>query len=108
MKEIEVLCKIVYQKQIITKQELITVLNNLKNKKSAEPDNCKPEFYKTLATQPGCIITIVRCLNKVLITGNIPEEWRTSHTKLIPKCATPTTYSADKLFLQDICGNYKK
>lgn len=74
----------------ISREELTKVLKQLKNKKAAGPDKCKPEFYKALVHKPDCMEIMLNCFNEILETGNIPKEWRTSHTKMIPKTAKPT------------------
>lgn len=75
---------------IITVQQAKSAIQSLKNNKSPGPDGCKPEFYKALLRKTGCINTITRCLNKVLETANIPQEWKASNTTMIPKQAKPT------------------
>ena len=74
----------------ISEDEVIKVIKNLKNKKAAGPDQCKPEFYKALITKKKCISTLTKCFNNIIETGDIPQEWRTSQTKMIPKKTKPT------------------
>ncbi len=78
------------QNYAISEKDVTKVIRNLKNKKVAGPDKCKPEFYKAFIEKKKRMSILTKCFNKVLETGDIPHEWRTSQTKMIPKKTKPT------------------
>ena len=75
---------------IITEQEVKSTLRSIKNNKAAGNDNLKPELYKCLVNNDYCIKELTRCFNIMMNDKLLPEEWKSSITKMIPKTARPT------------------
>ncbi|PSN41318.1 hypothetical protein C0J52_20242 [Blattella germanica] len=67
----------------ITKEEIVTAINSLKQKKGAGPDHIYNEHIK--ATQPLLIDLWVRLFNKCIELNKIPEQWTTSIVKILYK-----------------------
>lgn len=69
--------------QDITYSELRDILINSPNKKTPGPDGVSAEFYKGLPD--NWIYHLVRLFNKVLESGDIPQEWAQAEVVLIYK-----------------------
>ena len=74
----------------IEREELKTTIEDQKDDKAPGPDSMKAEFFKELLESDICVETMLRCYNDALMNGNIPEEWKESRTRLIPKKKKPT------------------
>ena len=73
----------------ITIDEVKIQLKKLKNGKSPGPDTIRPEMYKYLLENKKVLETLTKTMNYITESGNIPLEWKTSTTKLIPKNEKP-------------------
>jgi len=65
------------------------VSEKLKAKKSAGPDNLKPEFYKALLGNEICFNTLLNCFNNLRDGETVPDEWKKSKTVMLPKVSKP-------------------
>lgn len=74
----------------IEKEELKNTIEEQKDNKAPGPDSMKAEFFKELLKSDICLEVMLRCYNDALTNGNIPDEWKESRTKLIPKKKKPT------------------
>ena len=74
----------------ITKEEVRDALNLLKPKKSPGLDNMKPELYRAMKNSKICVNVLTDCFNNLLDTGTIPDDWKLSRTRMIPKTRKPT------------------
>ena len=61
------------------------IRNGLKTKKSGGTTMLKSEVYKEIEKSEVCMDTVSRCYRDVIDNRNIPERWKESRTKLIPK-----------------------
>ena len=73
----------------IKENEVKTNIKKLKDNKASGPDNIKPEYIKILEKCQNGIEIFTKCFNEITCTGNVPEKWKGSKTKLIPKCKKP-------------------
>ena len=73
----------------ITPDLLEKCLKKLKAKKSAGPDNLKPEFYKALLGNEICFNTLLNCFNNLRDGETVPDEWKKSKTVMLPKVSKP-------------------
>ena len=69
--------------------EIKIQLKKLKNCKSPVPDTIQPEMYEYLSENKKVLETLTKTMNYIIESGNIPLEWKTSITKLIPKNKKP-------------------
>lgn len=90
------------QRPKIEKEELTKVLKKVKNKKAAGPDEIKPELYKAMLNSEICLSKLTECYNRVLEGSNIPGEWRTSRTVMIPKTNKPQAKQLRPIALTNI------
>ena len=65
-------------------------------------DCIKPELYKWLGDSEICVKQIAEFMNRVLVSGNVPEHWKISKTVLIPKKAKPTCTQLRPISLNNI------
>ena len=61
----------------------------MKNGKAPGPDSIKPELYKYLLKSEKAVECLAKCLDEVVQSGKIPDKWKLSLTKLIPKTPKP-------------------
>ena len=73
----------------ISCEDVENQIKKLKPGKAAGPDSLKPELYKYLVENPRVISTLAKIFNKILETGSIPDDWKTSKTILIEKEKKP-------------------
>ena len=73
----------------ITLGEIKHQIEKMKVGKAAGPDGVKIELYKCLCEDESIINNLKDLFNQVLVTGVIPEEWKTSKTVLIEKKSKP-------------------
>ena len=74
----------------IDEEELLSTINDLKKHKAPGPDKMVAELFKELIKSKTCVEAMTRCFNNILTEGAIPEEWKESKTKMIPKNRKPT------------------
>ena len=74
----------------ITMTELSEEMSKLKPKKAPGPNGLINEILIALNQSNLCKESLLKCLNKILDDGSVPDEWKTSKTKLIPKKSKPT------------------
>ena len=72
-----------------TEEEVKKQLVKMKSDKQPGPDLIKTNIYKWMGDSRLCIETLCRCLNKIIRTGHIPEQWKNSKTTLIQKKSKP-------------------
>ena len=73
----------------ITLGEIKHQIEKMKVGKAAGPDGVKIDLYKCLCEDESIINNLKDLFNQVLVTGVIPEEWKTSKTVLIEKKSKP-------------------
>lgn len=86
--EVETTCKRMSHKRI-TIQEITDILKSLKGGRAAGPDQLKPEFFKVFTQSRKCLEALTESLNKILESGEIPDNWTESSTIMIPKVRHP-------------------
>ena len=86
----------------ITRESVTKCLKRIKNKKAIGTDEIKGEFYKEFAKSRVLTEELVKHMNIVLETGNIPEEWKKSRTVMIPKTAKPTVKELRPIALTNV------
>ena len=77
--------------QKIEKGDVVRQLKSTKNGKAPGPNGLRPDLYTAMLRNDSCLSTLTMCLNKVLLEGVIPHDWRNSNTKLIQKKVKPTS-----------------
>ena len=60
-------------------------MKNLKPNKAAGPDKIKAEVYQALGEKELIKEILVETYDKILNEQEIPEYWKKSRTKMIPK-----------------------
>ena len=65
------------------------------------PLSLVPELYKFLTRSSEILKTLTNLLNDTLQNGNIPDGWKTSNTKLIPKVKKPKVNELRPIALLD-------
>ena len=60
-------------------------LEKIKNGKAPGPDEIKPKTYKHLLKKQHMINLLTKTINNILETNIVPNSWKKSNTKLIPK-----------------------
>ena len=73
------------EKPVYTKEILENGLKNLKPNKAAGPDKIKAEVYQALGEKELIKEILVETYDKILNDQEIPEYWKKSRTKMIPK-----------------------
>ena len=73
------------EKPVYTKEILENGLKNLKPNKAAGPDKIKAEVYQALGEKELIKEILVETYDKILNEQEIPEYWKKSRTKMIPK-----------------------
>ena len=86
----------------ISIEEVTKQIKGLKNGKAPGPDEITPELYKSLINSPNIIEKITESLNKILEQGKVPDSWKSSNTKLIPKNKQPMADQMRPIALTDI------
>lgn len=86
----------------INKEDIKTIIRKLKNKKAPGPDRIKPELIKALLNSDICIDEICRNLNLLMQEFEVPEGWKSSRTKLLPKKDKPTEKDLRPIALTNI------
>ena len=74
----------------IMKGEVVEVIKKMKKNKAPGKDGIKAEMMKILEKSEICMDKMTECLNKVLMSGDVPEEWKRSKTRMIKKTNKPT------------------
>ena len=77
-------------------------LEKIKNGKAPGPDEIKPETYKHLLKKQHMINLLTKTINNILETNIVPNSWKTSNTKLIPKNKNPRVNELRPIALMDI------
>merc|ERR1711970_1234123 len=73
---------------VISEEEFIKTINNMKNKKATGIDNIPAELMKVLIKDDEVRMYLLRCFNKAL-TEEVHQDWLISRTKMIPKNEKP-------------------
>ena len=69
----------------ITAKEAKMQISKMKNKKSPGQNGVQAELYKTAVQNNECLGKITMALNNTVQKKMIPESWKSSITKLVPK-----------------------
>ena len=83
-------------------EEVKAIIQKMRNKKAAGPDGLKGELYKALAKSDVCMKKITDCLNNIIESEEVPEEWKQSRTVLLEKKRKPTVKDLRPLALTNI------
>ena len=73
---------------VMTEEELINIINNMKNGKAAGVDGIRAELMKFIIKNDTIRTHILKCCNRVL-EEKIQEDWLRSNTTMIPKNRKP-------------------
>ena len=73
----------------ITEKEVEGKIKKIKKDKAAGSDNIKPEYIKVIGESKEGIEIITESFNKITYDKEVPEKWKESKTKLIPKNNKP-------------------
>ena len=76
-------------KTIIGNDDIIKSVRRMKNNKSPGLDQLKIELYKEVITEKEILQEICIQFNNVILTGGVPQNWKTSKTIMIPKTKKP-------------------
>ena len=68
---------------LCTEQEVFSLLNALDTSKASGPDGISAKMLKGSAPSIACILTEI--FNKSIISGDIPQSWKSSSVVPIPK-----------------------
>ena len=82
--------------------ELKQTLGRLKTGTAAGPDELKPEMYKVILKSERSLIILNKCMNNSLESRNIPQEWKTSRTRMLPKKKKPLAKDLRPIALTNI------
>ena len=75
----------------ITVQNVKQQIQRIKEKKSPEPDEIKPDIFKILGTDEQCTQVLTYVLNKIMKQEEMsPNSWALSKTVMVPKRKKPT------------------
>lgn len=72
-----------YLEELVTPEEVASVIKSLKNSKSPGTDGFGAEFYKAYSHHLTDILS--RTFNKILTTGALPPSWNTANIVILPK-----------------------
>ena len=84
-----------------TEGEVTSHMGRMKGGKQAGLDGIRPEIYEWLCGSVKCVKLITKCMNDVLVNGNVPEHWKQTKTLLIPKKAKPNFSELRPITLND-------
>ena len=73
---------------IISEEEFVKTINDMKNGKASGIDNIPAELMKSLIRNDEIRIYLLKCFNKAL-TEEVHEDWLLSRTTMIPKTEKP-------------------
>ena len=74
----------------ISVEDVKRQINKMKKNKAPGPDTLRIEIYKALIEEEEIISMMCILMNKVLETGQVPANWKTSKTVLLEKKKRPT------------------
>ena len=74
----------------ISVEDVKRQINKMKKNKAPGPDTLRIEIYKALIEEEDIISMMCILMNKVLETGQVPANWKTSKTVLLEKKKRPT------------------
>ena len=74
----------------------------MKGKTAPGPDGLKSEIYKALVNEPKTLELLTNCFQNELDNRRKPEEWKRSHTKMIPKVKKPTAAQLRPIALTNV------
>ena len=83
-------------------EELKSTLKRMKGGTAAGPDGLKPEMYKAILKSDKCLRTLHKCMNKTLTEKNIPQEWKKSRTRMLPKKKKPAARDLRPIALTNV------
>ena len=69
---------------VMTEEELINIINNMKNGKAAGVDGIRAELIKFIIKNDTIRNHVLKCCNKVL-EEKVQEDWLRSNTTMIQK-----------------------
>ena len=73
---------------IISEEELVKTINNMKNNKATDVDNIPAEVMKALIKDDQIRGYLLKCFNRALIE-EVHQDWLVSRTTMIPKNNKP-------------------
>merc|ERR1712002_36950 len=77
----------IMENPIITEEEFVNTINNMKNKKATGIDNIPAELMKELIKDKEVKEYLLRCFNNALV--EVHRDWLVSRTTMIPKKPKP-------------------
>ena len=86
----------------VTNEELIDIMEKISNNKSAGPNFLRGEIYKLIGKGKIWLETMARCFYKGIKSNTVPERWKASRTKLIPKKRKPTIRDFRPISVTDV------
>ena len=89
----------------VTTRETKTQINKMKNNKAPGQNAIQIELYKSAINNNTCLEKITAALNNTIQNDQIPANWCSSITKLIPKNKKPTVKDYRPIALTD--SSYK-
>ena len=78
----------IMENPVISEEEFIKTINDMKNNKATGVDNIPAELMKVLIKDEEVRMYLLRCFNKAL-TEEVHKDWLISRTKMIPKNEKP-------------------
>ena len=85
----------------IHNEDIERTIRRMKNKKAAGPDGIKIEIYKEVIKIPNIRDLLTKLLQNILEGQEVPDSWKKSITKLIPKTSKPTAKDFRPIALTD-------
>ena len=87
---------------VIQQEEVKRCATSMKGKTAPGPDGLKSEIYKALVNDPKTLEVLTNCFQNELDNRRKPEEWKRSHTKMIPKVKKPTAVQLRPIALTNV------
>ena len=78
----------IMENPIITEEEFVSTINNMKNKKATGIDNIPAELMKELIKDKEVKEYLLKCFNNALVE-EVHKDWLVSRTTMIPKKPKP-------------------